>query len=141
MDIIKNLEKEQLKDDIPEFSPGDTVRVKVRVTEGGKERLQLYEGIVIKRQGGGVKETFTVRKISHGVGVERTFPVHSPSLDSIEVVRRGDVKRSKLYYLRDRKGKASRVKEKRERREEEIIAETLDEVKEAASDEEEAAEE
>jgi large subunit ribosomal protein L19 len=116
MDIIKEIEKEQMRDDIPEFGPGDTLRLQVKVTEGGKERLQLFEGIVIKRSGKGVRATFTVRKIAHGVGVERTFPLHSPKLDSIKVERRGDVRRAKLYYLRDRKGKASKVKEKREKR-------------------------
>ena len=119
MDIIQTLEKEQLRDDIPDFNPGDTVRVMVRVTEGGKERLQAFEGTVIKRQGSGVRETFTVRKISYGVGVERTFPVHSPRIDRIEVVRHGDVRRAKLYYLRERRGKASRIKEKRAQRREE----------------------
>lgn len=111
--IIKEIEDKQLRDDIPDFAPGDTLHLMVRVVEGGKERLQPFDGIVIKRQGGGLNETFTVRKISHGVGVERTFPLHSPKLAEIEVVRRGDVKRAKLYYLRDRKGKAARVKEKR----------------------------
>lgn len=112
-EIIKNIEKKQMRDDIPEFSPGDTLKLKVKVTEGGKERLQPFEGIVIKRQGGGIRESFTIRKISHGVGVERTFPVHSPKLEDIQVVRRGDVNRAKLYYLRERRGKAARVKEKR----------------------------
>ena len=119
MNIIDEIEREQMRDDIPEFGPGDTVRLQIKVSEGGKERLQPFEGIVIKRQGGWIRETFTVRKISHGVGVEKTFPVHSPNLGSIEVVRRGDVNRAKLYYLRERKGKASRVKERRERRQEE----------------------
>ncbi|MFW5998929.1 MAG: 50S ribosomal protein L19 [Halanaerobiaceae bacterium] len=119
MNIIDQIEKEQLRDDIPEFQPGDTVRLQVKVTEGGKERLQAFEGVVIKRQGGGINESFTVRKISHGVGVERTFPVHSPNIEKIEVIRRGDVNRAKLYYLRERKGKASRIKERRERRMEE----------------------
>lgn len=113
-DIIRDIEKEQLRDDIPEFAPGDTVRLMVKVVEGGKERLQPFEGVVIKRQNGGNRETFTVRKISHGVGVERTFPVHSPKIASLKVVRRGDVRRAKLYYLRDRKGKAARIKEKRD---------------------------
>ena len=113
-DIIKDIEKRQLRDDIPEFVPGDTLRLMVKVIEGGKERLQPYEGVVIKRQGGGVRESFTVRKVSHGFGVERTFPVHSPKITSITVVRRGDVRRAKLYYLRDRKGKAARIKEKRD---------------------------
>lgn len=119
MDIIKNIENEQMQDDIPEFNSGDTVRVMIRVVEGGNERLQAFEGTVLKRQGTGVSETFTLRKISHGVGVERTFPLHSPNLESIEVIRRGDVNRSKLYYLRKRQGKKSRVKEKREQRREE----------------------
>ena len=114
MNIIDRIEKEQLRDDIPEFSPGDTLRLMIKVVEGGKERLQAYEGVVIKRQGGGLNETFTVRKISHGVGVERTFLLHSPKIDSITVVRRGDVRRSRLYYLRERKGKASKIKEKRD---------------------------
>lgn len=112
-EIIKDIEKNQLRDDIPEFYPGDTLRLLVKVVEGGKERLQPFEGIVIKRQGGGSRETFTVRKVSHGVGVERTFPLHSPKLAEINVVRRGDVRRAKLYYLRERRGKAARIKEKR----------------------------
>ncbi|ADQ14790.1 50S ribosomal protein L19 [Halanaerobium hydrogeniformans] len=116
MNIINEIEKEQMRDDIPEFAVGDTLNLKVRISEGGKERLQPYKGVVIKRNGGGLNETFTVRKIAHGVGVERTFPVHSSKLDAIEVVRRGDVRRSRLYYLRDRRGKASRIKEKREAR-------------------------
>jgi large subunit ribosomal protein L19 len=113
-EIIKDIEKNQLRDDIPEFYPGDTLRLLVKVVEGGKERLQPFEGIVIKRQGGGSRETFTVRKVSHGVGVERTFPLHSPKLAEINVVRRGDVRRAKLYYLRERRGKAARIKEKRD---------------------------
>ncbi|MCC3143802.1 50S ribosomal protein L19 [Halanaerobium sp. Z-7514] len=116
MNIINEIEKEQMRDDIPEFAVGDTLNLKVRISEGGKERLQPYKGVVIKRNGGGLNETFTVRKIAHGVGVERTFPLHSNKLDTIEVVRRGDVRRSRLYYLRDRRGKASRIKEKREAR-------------------------
>ncbi len=116
MNIIDNIEKGQLRDDLPEFYPGDTVRLRNKVKEGGKERIQAFEGVVLKRQGSGVKETFTVRKISHGVGVERTFPVHSPNIEKIEIVRRGDVNRAKLYYLRERKGKASRIKEKRKQR-------------------------
>ena len=118
MDIINEIEKEQMRDDIPEFGHGDSLRLQVKVIEGGKERLQPFEGIVIKRSGKGIRATFTVRKMAHGVGVERTFPLHSPNLDEIEVIRRGDVRRSRLYYLRDRKGKASKVKEKREKREE-----------------------
>ena len=116
MQIIEQIEKEQLRDDIPEFGPGDTVRVHVRVVEGGKERVQVFEGAVIGRQHGGVKETFTVRKISHGVGVERTFPVHSPKIAKLEVPRRGDVRRAKLFYLRGRVGKATRIKEKQSER-------------------------
>ena len=113
MKIIDRLENKQKKDNIPQFSPGDTLRLHVKVVEGGKERIQLYEGIVLRKQGGGIRETFTVRKISHGVGVERTFPLHSPSVANIEVLRRGDVNRAKLYYLRKKIGRAARVKEKR----------------------------
>ncbi|VBB05641.1 ribosomal protein l19 signature [Lucifera butyrica] len=113
MDIIKALEQEQLRQDIPSFQSGDTVRVHVKVVEGSRERIQVFEGVVIKRQSGGVRETFTVRRISYGVGVERTFPVHSPRIDKIEVVRRGVVRRAKLYYLRNLTGKAARIKEKR----------------------------
>ena len=102
-----------LRDDLPEFRPGDTVKVHVRVVEGGRERIQVFQGHVIRRQGSGIRETFTVRKISYQVGVERTFPVHSPMIGKIEVVTRGDVRRAKLYYLRDRIGKAAKVKEKR----------------------------
>lgn len=112
MNIIEQIESEQLREDIPEFGPGDTVRVHVRVIEGGKERVQVFEGSVIGRQHGRVRETFTVRKISHGVGVERTFPVHSPKIAKIEVPRRGDVRRAKLFYLRGKVGKATRIKEK-----------------------------
>lgn len=112
-DIIKGIENKQLRDDIPEFFPGDTLRLLVKVVEGGKERIQPFEGVVLKRQGGANRETFTVRKISHGVGVERTFPLHSPRLQEIKVLRRGNVRRAKLYYLRQRKGKAARIKEKR----------------------------
>lgn len=108
------LESEQLRSDVPDFSPGDTVRVQVKVIEGARERLQPFEGIVIRRQGSGARETFTVRKVSQGVGVERTFPVHSPRLARIEVVRRGRTRRAKLYYLRDRVGKAARVRERRD---------------------------
>jgi large subunit ribosomal protein L19 len=108
------VEAPSLKTDVPKFAPGDTVKVNVRVTEGNRERVQTFQGVVIARRGGGIRETFKVRKISFGVGVERTFPVHSPSIASIEVVTRGDVRRSKLYYLRDRVGKAARIKEKRD---------------------------
>ncbi|MFW6380943.1 MAG: 50S ribosomal protein L19 [Bacillota bacterium] len=114
MNIIDQIEQEQLREDIPEFDVGDTLLLRVKVVEGGKERLQPFEGVVIRRKGGGVNETFTLRKYTHGVGVERTFPLHSPNLDSIEVVRRGDVRRARLYYLRERRGKASRIKERRE---------------------------
>ncbi len=113
MDIIRILEQEQLRADIPAFRPGDTVRVQVKVVEGTRERLQAFEGLVIARSGGSSRETFTVRRISYGVGVERTFPVHSPRVEKIEVVRRGVVRRAKLYYLRKLTGKAARIKEKR----------------------------
>lgn len=113
MNIIQALEQEQLRQDIPVFRPGDTVRVHVKVIEGTRERIQLFEGVVINRKSGGVRETFTVRRISYGVGVERTFPVHSPRIDKIEVVRKGIVRRAKLYYLRSLTGKAARIKEKR----------------------------
>lgn len=116
MNIINEIEKEQMRDDIPKFAVGDTLNLKVRISEGGKERIQLFKGVVIKRNGGGLNENFTVRKVAHGVGVERTFPLHSTKLTGIEVVRRGDVRRSRLYYLRDRRGKASRIKEKRSER-------------------------
>ena len=112
-DIIKELEKEQLRGDVPEFSPGDTVRVLYLVREGAKERIQAFEGVCIARKGGGVDETFTVRKISSGIGVERIFPLHAPTVTGVEVVRRGRVRRAKLYYLRGRRGKAARIAEKR----------------------------
>lgn len=108
---IAEITKEQLKTDLPEFRPGDTVKVHVKVIEGSRERIQVFEGIVIKRRGSGISETFTVRKISYGVGVERTFPVHSPKIAKLEVVRRGKVRRAKLYYLRNLRGKAARIKE------------------------------
>lgn len=114
MNTLDQIEGAQLRDDIPDFGPGDIVRVHVRVIEGGRERTQAFEGVVIARKGGGIRETFTVRKISFGVGVERIFPVHAPIIQSIEVVRRGDVRRAKLYYLRNRVGKATRIKEKRD---------------------------
>lgn len=110
---IVEIEKTQLRSDLPAFAPGDTVRVRVRVSEGAKERIQAFEGICIARKGGSLNETFTVRKISGGVGVERIFPVHSPTIDGIEVVRRGHVRRAKLYYLRARRGKSARVRERR----------------------------
>ena len=110
-DIIDN---ESLRDDIPDFAPGDTLKVHVKVIEGTRSRIQVFQGVVIRRQGGGSRETFTVRKISFGVGVERTFPVHTPVIDKIEVVTKGDVRRAKLYYLRDLRGKAAKIKERRE---------------------------
>lgn len=112
MNIIQQIEKEQLRKDMPVFSIGDTVKVFVKVVEGTRERLQAFEGTVIKRNGGSIRETFTVRRISYGVGVERTFPIHSPRIDHVEVVRKGKVRRARLYYLRDRVGKAAKVKEK-----------------------------
>ena len=111
MDIIRELENEQLKSAVTPINVGDTIRVYAKVVEGTRERLQMFEGVVIKRQGGGIRETFTVRRIASGVGVERTWPVHSPRIDRIEVVRRGVVSRAKLFYLRDRVGKAAKVKE------------------------------
>ena len=107
------VDQSSLRDDVPAFGPGDNLKVHVRVVEGSKQRLQVFQGVVIRRQGGGLQETFTVRKLSYGVGVERTFPIHSPIIDHIEVVTLGDVRRAKLYYLRDRIGKAAKVKEKR----------------------------
>lgn len=115
VNTIEQIEAAQLRDDLPEFSPGDNVRVHVRVIEGGRERIQIFEGIVIARSGGsGARATFTVRKLSFGVGVERIFPIHSPIIQDIEITRKGDVRRAKLYYLRDRVGKATRIKEKRD---------------------------
>jgi large subunit ribosomal protein L19 len=111
---IAELEQAQIRSDIPDFRPGDTLRVHVRVVEGSRSRIQVFQGIVIRRQGSGARETFTVRKISYSVGVERTFPVHSPSLDKIELVTRGRVRRAKLYYLRSLRGKAARIKERRD---------------------------
>jgi large subunit ribosomal protein L19 len=111
---IAELEQAQLRSDIPDFRPGDTLKVHVRIQEGNRSRIQLFQGIVIRRQGGGVRETFTVRKISYGVGVERTFPVHSPSIEKIEAVTRGRVRRAKLYYLRELRGKAARIRERRD---------------------------
>lgn len=109
MDIIRLLEEEQMKNALPEFRPGDTVKIHVKVVEGGRERIQVFEGVVIKRRGGGMRETFTVRRISYGVGVERTFPIHSPRIDRIEVVRRGKVRRARLFYLRKLRGKAAKI--------------------------------
>lgn len=111
--LIEEITKDQLKTDLPEFRAGDSVKVHVKVVEGNRERIQVFEGVVIKRQNGGISETFTVRKLSYGVGVERTFPVHSPRIDKIEVTRRGRVRRAKLYYLRNLRGKAARIKENR----------------------------
>ena len=111
--LINEITKEYMKNDLPEFRPGDTVKVYVRIKEGDKERLQLFEGLVIKRRGGGISETFTVRKISYGVGVERTFPVHAPVVAKIEVVRKGKVRRAKLNYIRTLSAKAARIKERR----------------------------
>jgi large subunit ribosomal protein L19 len=113
MNVLDSLDAGSLRD-VPAFRPGDTLKVHVRVVEGTKSRIQVFQGVVIRRSGGGVRETFTVRKISYGVGVERTFPVHSPVLDKIEVVSRGDVRRAKLYYLRDLRGKAAKIKELRD---------------------------
>lgn len=111
--LINEITKEQLRTDLPSFRPGDTVRVHVKVVEGTRERIQLFEGVVIKRRGGGISETFTVRKISYGVGVERTFPIHTPKIAKLDVVRRGKVRRAKLYYLRALTGKKARIKELR----------------------------
>lgn len=110
--IIDQIEKESMRTDIPKFEIGDTVKVWVKVVEGNKERLQNFEGVVIARKNGGIRETFTVRKISYGIGVERIFPVHSPKIDHIDVIRKGNVRRAKLYYLRERSGKSAKVKEK-----------------------------
>ena len=145
MHPTETIDRDSLRDDIPEFRPGDTVKVHVRVVEGNRERVQVFQGAVMRRQGGGVQETFTVRKVSFGVGVERTFPVHSPTIAKIEVTTLGDVRRAKLYYLRDRHGKAAKIKERRVPRgkaaaaaaaevvdeeilEDEVVAEELDEV-------------
>jgi large subunit ribosomal protein L19 len=112
MQLTDVVERAQVRDDLPDFRPGDTVKVHVRVVEGSRERIQVFQGFVLRRQGGGLRETFTVRKVSFGVGVERTFPVHSPSIAKVELVMRGDVRRAKLYYLRERSGKSARIKEK-----------------------------
>ena len=114
MHILDTVDAASLRDDVPEFRPGDTLKVHVKVVEGNRSRIQVFQGAVIRRQGDGVRETFTVRKVSFGVGVERTFPLHSPVIDKIEVVTRGDVRRAKLYYLRDLRGKAAKIKEKRD---------------------------
>ena len=115
MNTLDMLDGESLRADVPDFRPGDTLKVHVRVIEGSRSRVQVFQGVVIRRQGGGVRETFTVRKVSFGVGVERTFPVHTPVIDKIEVITRGDVRRAKLYYLRDLRGKKAKIKEKRDR--------------------------
>ncbi|EFM64266.1 50S ribosomal protein L19 [Peptostreptococcus stomatis] len=115
-ELIKAIEAAQVKSDVPNFGPGDTVRVHVKIVEGKRERIQVFEGLVIKRQGGGIRETFTVRKISFGVGVERTFPVHSPKIEKIEVTRFGKVRRAKINYIRGRVGKAAKIKEARGKR-------------------------
>ncbi len=114
MNKIDLVEKPRLRDDVPEFRPGDTVKVHVRVVEAGRERIQVFQGVVIRRQGGGLRETFTVRKVSFGVGVERTFPVHSPQVARLEVVQKGRVRRAKLYYLRELRGKRARIRERRD---------------------------
>jgi large subunit ribosomal protein L19 len=114
MNIIDTIEREQMRTDIPNFGPGDSVKVHVKVVEGGKERIQIFEGVVIRKSHGGLKETFTVRKVSQGIGVERTFPVHSPMVEKIEIERKGKVRRAKLYYLRDRSGKSARIEERRD---------------------------
>jgi large subunit ribosomal protein L19 len=114
MNTLDSVDAASLRSDVPEFRSGDTLKVHVRVIEGNKSRVQIFQGVVIRRSGGGVRETFTVRKVSYGVGVERTFPVHTPVIEQIEVVSRGEVRRAKLYYLRDRRGKAAKIKERRE---------------------------
>ncbi|MFF0989519.1 50S ribosomal protein L19 [Kocuria nitroreducens] len=114
MNILDQLDAKSLRSDVPDFRPGDTLNVHVNIVEGSRSRVQVFKGFVLGRQGAGVHETFTVRKVSFGVGVERTFPVHSPVIDKIEVVTRGDVRRAKLYYMRDRHGKAARIREKRD---------------------------
>ena len=114
MNLIDEINAVSLRDDVPSFRPGDTLKVHVKVVEGSRTRVQVFQGVVIARQGGGVSETFTIRKVSFGVGVERTFPVHTPSIEKIEVVTRGQVRRAKLYYLRDLRGKAAKIKERRE---------------------------
>ncbi len=114
MQTLDAVDAASLKSDIPDFRPGDTLKVHVKVVEGNRSRIQVFQGVVIRRQGGGVRETFTVRKVSFGVGVERTFPVHTPIVEKIELVTRGDVRRAKLYYLRDLRGKKAKIKEKRE---------------------------
>ncbi len=113
MAVIEIIEKEHMRMDLPPFAPGDTVRINVKIREGGKERIQVFEGVVLRKRGGQNRATFTVRKVSYGIGVERTFPLHSPNIDRIEVISRGRVRRARLYYLRKLRGKAARIKEKR----------------------------
>ncbi len=143
MDIFEHIDKQERREDIPDFTPGDTVKLLIKSSDSNR-RAQPFEGVVIRRKGSGSRETFTVRKISHGVGVERTFPVHSPSLEKIEVLRRGDVNRAKLYYLRERVGKKARVKEKRGMRpgmaEDVVTAEEMEKGPYVETAEEEAAE-
>ncbi|WP_422698402.1 50S ribosomal protein L19 [Desulfofarcimen acetoxidans] len=115
VNIIESMEKEQMKSEIPAFRPGDTVKVHVKVVEGTRERIQVFEGVVIRRRGGGLSETFTVRRVSYGIGVERTFPLHTPKIDRIEVIKYGRVRRARLYYLRELRGKAARIKERARR--------------------------
>jgi large subunit ribosomal protein L19 len=134
MHPTETIDRDSLRDDIPEFRPGDTVKVHVRVVEGNRQRVQVFQGAVMRRQGGGVQETFTVRKVSFGVGVERTFPVHSPTIAKIEVATLGDVRRAKLYYLRDRHGKAAKIKERRVPRGKaasDVIVEEVEDVEDA----------
>ncbi|WP_432572737.1 50S ribosomal protein L19 [Kineococcus sp. SYSU DK005] len=114
MHVLDTVDAASLRSDVPEFRAGDTLKVHVKVVEGNRSRIQVFQGVVIRRTGGGVRESFTVRKVSFGVGVERTFPLHTPIIDKIEVVTRGDVKRAKLYYLRDLRGKAAKIKERRD---------------------------
>jgi large subunit ribosomal protein L19 len=135
MHPTETIDRDSLRDDIPDFRPGDTVKVHVRVVEGNRERVQVFQGAVMRRQGGGVQETFTVRKVSFGVGVERTFPVHSPTIAKIEVTTLGDVRRAKLYYLRDRHGKAAKIKERRIPRGKAAAAVVEDDVETADVDE------
>jgi large subunit ribosomal protein L19 len=135
MHPTETIDRDSLRDDIPDFRPGDTVKVHVRVVEGNRERVQVFQGAVMRRQGGGVQETFTVRKVSFGVGVERTFPVHSPTIAKIEVTTLGDVRRAKLYYLRDRHGKAAKIKERRIPRGKAAAAVVEDDVEAADVDE------
>ena len=135
MHPTETIDRDSLRDDIPDFRPGDTVKVHVRVVEGNRERVQVFQGAVMRRQGGGVQETFTVRKVSFGVGVERTFPVHSPTIAKIEVTTLGDVRRAKLYYLRDRHGKAAKIKERRVPRGKAATAVVEDDVETADVDE------